>query len=707
MPTQSHAAHIQEIEAFGQGYRTHAHGRDRAVLSSWRRCIDHYQLDPAHTCEAYIVPEGQLRVHREESEPLIRIARSGLERLYQQLKGLDYVLLLADRHGIAVDFLGHDIDAQDLRQAGLYLGAEWREDRAGTSAVGACLASGNALIVHQSDHFDYTHSQLSCTAAPIYDLHGELAAVLDLSLLQAPKERASQNLALNLVIAAARRIELANLMAQSRSDWVLRFAQSPDFLDVDPDAAISIDARGRIRAMTHAGARSLSTMAGLDWRQRHSLIGQPLEHFFDCDTRHLPELRRNRAAQERILRARDGSIVFAHAMEPQRSIARSSALKAAQLSPSAATAAQAPLPAALQPLHAGDATMHTLLHKAAKLAHHNLPVLIQGETGAGKEYLARALHDCSGRSGAFVAINCAAIPEALLESELFGYLPGTWTGGASKGRQGLIEAADGGSLFLDEIGDMPLGLQAKLLRVLAESQITPLGARAPKPLNLRIISASHRSLHDCVQTGQFRQDLLYRLNAATLCLPPLRERSDLAAMLERLLDNLCKPPVTGAAQHAPACYQLSESALSALLAYDWPGNLRELDNALRYAVALCEVPQQLGYATPALARIELWHLPDALQAQAPPRNHPAAKETTDAARPPLPCSSGPQHMPWPTAASSANQAAHDLERLLAQCDGNVSEVARLLGVNRSTVHRRIQRLLGARQVHWQGRQPPP
>lgn len=707
MPTQSHTAHIQEIEAFGQGYPTHAHERDRAVLSSWRRCIDHHRLDPAQTCEAYIVPEGQLRVHREESEPLIRIARSGLERLYQQLKGLDYVLLLADRHGIAVDFLGHEIDAQDLRQAGLYLGAEWREDRAGTSAVGACLASGHALIVHQSDHFDYTHSQLSCTAAPIYDLHGELAAVLDLSLLQAPKERASQNLALNLVIAAARRIELANLMAQSRSDWVLRFAQSPDFLDVDPDAAISIDARGRIRAMTHAGARSLSTMAGLDWRQRHSLIGQPLEHFFDCDARHLPELRRNRAAQERILRARDGSIVFAHAMEPQRSIARNNALKTAHLSPSAPAGAQAPLPAALQPLHAGDTTMQALLHKAAKLARQNLPILIQGETGAGKEYLARALHECSGRPGAFVAINCAAIPEALLESELFGYLPGTWTGGASKGRQGLIEAADGGSLFLDEIGDMPLGLQAKLLRVLSESQITPLGARAPKQVDLRIISASHRSLSDSVQAGLFRQDLLYRLNAATLCLPPLRQRSDLAAMLERLLSNICKPPVAASAQHARAYYQLSEGALSALLAHDWPGNLRELDNVLRYAMALCEVPEQPGHATPALARIELLHLPDALQAQAPPRVNTAAEKIAYSAPPQVQCSATPQHMPIASATSSKSQPAHDLEQLLAQCDGNVSEVARLLGVNRSTVHRRIQRLLGARQVHWQGRQSPP
>ena len=340
-----------------------------APLRSWRRCIDSHRLDPAHTSEAHIVTEGQLRAHREESEPLIHIARHALERLYQQLKGLDYVLLLADRHGVAVDFLGHEADKGDLRRAGLYLGAQWREDHSGTSAVGACLETGEALTVHQSDHFDFTHTGLSCTAAPIYDMRGELAAVLDLSLLRSPAERASQNLALNLVMAAARRVEQANLMAQSGQDWVVRLAQSPDFLDVDPDASISVDARGRIRAMTHAGARLLAAAAQLDWRQRKSLIGQPLERFFDVDLRHLSELRRNRPAQERIIRARDGSILFAHAMEPQRRTRRLQAQ---------ARPAQ-PLPAALQALDTGDAALQTLLRKAARLAPQELPVLVQGD----------------------------------------------------------------------------------------------------------------------------------------------------------------------------------------------------------------------------------------------------------------------------------------------------------------------------------------
>ncbi len=171
--------------------------------------------------------------------------------------------------------------------------------------------------------------------------------------------------------------------------------------------------------------------------------------------------------------------------------------------------------------------------------------------------------------------NCAAIPEALLESELFGYLPGTWTGGASKGREGLIAAAHEGTLFLDEIGDMPLALQAKLLRVLSESEITPLGARAPRAAAVRFISASHQPLAELVRRGSFREDLLYRLNAAELRLPALRQRSDLQTIADQMLATL------GSHLH------LGDAARAVLAAHAWPGNLRELHNALRYAAALC------------------------------------------------------------------------------------------------------------------------
>ena len=266
----SHGDHIREIERVALGRATN---RDTHVIESWRRCLDRYRMDPAAAREAVILPAERLKEHRQQAEELITIARSGLDSLYRQVAGQAYVLLLADRQGVTVDFIGDPLFDGNLRKAGLYLGSKWTEDMSGTCAVGSCLATGEALIIHQTDHFDTTHTPLSCTSAPIYDASGELSAVLDISLLSSPSVKTSQNLALHLVTAAARRIELAHLMARTRHQWVLRFARSPDFIEVDPEAAIAIDDAGRIAGMTHGGARVLARAVGGDWRAPQTLIG--------------------------------------------------------------------------------------------------------------------------------------------------------------------------------------------------------------------------------------------------------------------------------------------------------------------------------------------------------------------------------------------------------------------------------------------------
>jgi transcriptional regulator of acetoin/glycerol metabolism len=216
-----------------------------------------------------------------------------------------------------------------------------------------------------------------------------------------------------------------------------------------------------------------------------------------------------------------------------------------------------------------------------RVKDRNLPVLIQGETGSGKEVFARQLHQASQRrERPFVAVNCAAIPENLIESELFGYVAGAFTGALSKGMQGLLEQADGGTLFLDEIGDMPLPLQTRLLRVLAEGEVAPLGASRSRAIDLQVICASHRDLEGLVAAGEFREDLYFRLNGARFQLPPLRERTDRLALINRILaeeSTRCAEPM-----------QLGGAALECLLGYRWPGNVRQLRNVLRYACAVCD-----------------------------------------------------------------------------------------------------------------------
>ena len=625
--------HIREIEGVLAGASSR---RDPTVVKSWLRCVDEHRLDPARPTEAYIVPDTQLREHREQSEKLIAIARSGLENLFRQVAGQNYVLLLADAKGVTVDFLGDPLFMDQLRTAGLYLGSEWSEQRTGTCGVGSCIVTGEAMTIHQSDHFDTTHTPLSCTAAPIFDTSGKLTAVLDISLLRSPQPKVSQNLALHLVTASARRIELANLMARMRCEWVLRFSRSPEFLDVDPEAAIAVDGSGRILGMTHGGAKLLARASGLDLRQPHRMIGQFLSRFLDIGIDDLPNLTRGRPTEERLVLARDGSAVFAHAIEPHHQIVgrRSSA---------------DPIPKSLRDLSGGDAAMAMLQAKAAKLAPGDIPVLIRGETGTGKEYLARAIHDCRAGNGRFIAVNCAAIPEHLIESELFGYLPGAFTGASSRGRKGLIEEADNGTLFLDEIGDMPYALQSRLLRVLAEREVIPVGGSIPRRVRVKVVSASHRDLKALVADGRFREDLFYRLNAAVLTLPPLRERSDFEWLLDRVFEERQRTAGKAAA--------LSAEARLALIRHDWPGNVRELVNALDLALALSENDV-----------IERTDLPDFEGDGRRQFIAPAARRAT-----------------------GRDDELTELKTALAASGWNISEAARRLGVDRTTVHRRMKR----------------
>ncbi len=619
-------SHIKEIERVAMGATS---PRDAPVVQSWLRCLNDYRLDPAAAQEAYIVPETKLREHREQAEELIRIGRSGLEQLFGQVVEQNYVLLLSDARGVTVDFMGDPTFDNQLRKAGLYLGSEWSENRAGTCAVGACMVSGEPVIIHQDDHFDTSHIGLTCTAAPIFDTLGDLTAVLDISQLRSPTAKASQQLALHLVASTARRIELANLMSRTRNDWVLRLARSPEFLDVDPDAAIALDGSGRITGMTHGGFGALAramNMRGISTRQ---FIGQPIDRFFDIELDDLPQFMRGRPNGDRLLKAKSGLAVFASAIAPAAGVRRMPAADGSKVQ------------SAFESLSFGDPAMERLQARAAKLAGRDIPILIHGETGSGKEYLARAIHDSCGGSGKFVAVNCAAIPEQLMESELFGYAPGAFTGANQKGKRGLIEEADGGTLFLDEIGDMPLSLQSRLLRVLSENEVQPVGALKARSVRLRILSASHRNLAELVTLGQFRQDLYYRLNAVMLALPPLRERQDLHAMIDQLLHRV--------GRENAQFYRLDAEARKRLLDHDWPGNLRELSNVLRVAAALSEG-----------GVIGTDCLPDALHRGAVRRDRPDGDT--------------------------------DLRQALDECGNNISELARKLGVNRSTIHRRLKRL---------------
>lgn len=566
--------HVAEIDRVLRGQAT---GRDRMVAASWRRCVEHHGLDPARPSPAHIVTEAELRSHREQSERLIAIARSGLGALFRQVAGQNYVLLLADAKGVTVDFFGPSRHGDELRAAGLYLGSDWSEHLAGTCAVGACLFTGEAVTIHQTDHFDLHHTPLSCTAAPVFDTSGQLAAVLDLSLLRSPQPKASQNLAMNLVRTSARRVEMANLMAMTRSDWVLRLSSSPEFLEVDPEAAIALDGAGRIIGMTHAAQAALSPCG--------SLIGQRLDQVTELSVDDLPDLMRGRPTEDRVIRLRDGRALYGHAIAPQSV---------------PAPRGQPLLPGGLSSLAGPDPAMQALLSRAARLAPGAVPLLLSGETGTGKERLARAIHMCGPQGTPFHALDCAGQDAAAL------------------GPQGWDAA--GGTLLLKGVEDLTPGGQAALLRRLADSR-------------LRIIATARGDLAARVAAGAFRADLFFRIAGAALALPPLRLRQDMDWLLDRLLRAASADGL-----------RLSASARAELKSRLWPGNLRELATTLQSAVLLAD-----GRV------IDAPDLPPALMAPAAPPDAP-----------------------------------EDLRAVLAACNGNMAQAARRLGVNRSTVLRRMR-----------------
>ncbi len=591
--------------------------RHEAVIrESWFRCVREHRLDPTRMQEAVILPAGRLREHQDQLDDFIQIARHGLEALYQQVAGLGYVVLLTDAKGVTVDFIGDLRLDFSLRKAGLYLGADWSEAQAGTCGVGTCISTGQALTVHLDDHFDATHIPLTCTTSPVYDSQGKMIAVLDISALSSPAPKDSQGLALQLVKLFARQIEDAAFLQRHRRHWVLRLASAPQFLDLNPEYLLALDHTGAVVGHNRSAQLALQPADGLP------LLGRPVSTALEFGFDEIGKFFSTTSGQHKaVMRAGGTQLLFMAVTPPPV--------------PSHARAQREPaLPQPLAALSGGDAALDTQLLRAAKLVDSPISLLVTGETGCGKEYFAKAVHASSERRRRpFIAVNCAAIPESLIESELFGYLPGSFSGASQKGKRGLILEADGGTLFLDEIGDMPLPLQARLLRVLSEREVHPVGSARPVPVNLRVIAATHAPLEQLVRQGRFRDDLYYRLNGAQVMLPPLRERGDLQAMVRRFLDGR----------------EITPAAMDRLRRHRWPGNLRELRNALDYAASMAG---------------------------------DGAIDVTD-----LPAFGGAEPR-TPHLLPADESALHDLLRAHRW---NVTEVARRLGVARMTIYRRMKR----------------
>jgi sigma-54 dependent transcriptional regulator, acetoin dehydrogenase operon transcriptional activator AcoR len=633
-------------------------GIEPHVTRSWYRCLQEYHIEPAAPRQASVLSSHALKESQQRMGELLPVARAEMESLYEQIAGSGFAVILSDTQGVVLQTISDPTLQREFRQAGLSLGSLWDERHEGTNGIGTCLAEGGPVTVHREEHYRGYNVSLSCSGAPILDAQGNILAVLDASTANSSDSRLIQRHTMALVLMSTHLISRWNFLNEYSQSWILRFHSRPEFVGLLHEALIATDAEGRILAVNE------SAMLQLGISSRKSLVGESIEKFFQFDFGTLE--RRAQFEASTIWPVRDlahGRRFFALARGPLLASSRTLKLGAPELN----VAREEPKSSVRSQHHVGeDPQMRKNLVVGRQLFAKQVPILLKGATGTGKEAFAKALH-YSGlwHDKPMVTVNCAAIPESLIESELFGYTRGAFTGAVKEGRVGKILQSNGGTLFLDEIGDMPLMLQTRLLRVIEEREIVPLGSDQPIPVNLHVISATHRDICKMIESGDFREDLYYRLNGITLQLPLLRDRADKADLIRTLLDE------ENAGQDK---VEIADDAFQKLLEYGWPGNIRQLRNALRTSSALCrDGIIRLSNLPQETLHIDTRVVPPAVVM---PGN---SEGTSQVVTPALPSA----------ALRDAECAA--LLRELERMHWNISRTAQALGISRNTLYRKIHK----------------
>ncbi len=589
------------------------------ILRSWQRCSSQ-GLDAGDRPQVEPMSSTALREEQERHDLLRRITRPEMMSLRQEAKLTDSVVILTDGDGLVLEMTGNPEFAGRASRVALRPGVAWSEAAIGTNAIGTALIERRPIGVHGAEHFFEPHRILTCAAAPIFDPRGQLAGVLDMSGHASVRPVH----ALGLVRLAVEQIEHRLFERGFENFKVLRFHEEAELVGTTREAVLVFDGERLV-----GGNRRGLALLKLDWTA--------------IDSVQLPELFEAVEISDdvRAIRSRTGLILHGRLAAPKETPAGPSR---AIIRP--AMSASAPV---------FDAATLAALDRAIRLVDAEVPVLVHGETGTGKEVFARRVHAESARhDGPFIAVNCAALPESLIEAELFGYEEGAFTGARKQGRSGLVRQAEGGILFLDEIGDMPMAAQGRLLRLLQERQVVPLGGGQAVPVDFRLLCATHRPLTALVESGGFRSDLYFRIAQYVVELPALRDIADRHGVIRSLWSGL------GGDR---AGVSLTEATLERLAAYEWPGNFRQLAGMLRALLALAEPGQSLPVSA----------LPVELLREAP--GAPEAMAPTGTAR--------------EREGSLSALTLDAMARAVEESGGNISRAAKRLGIDRSTLYRRL------------------
>ncbi|WP_411387496.1 sigma-54-dependent Fis family transcriptional regulator [Pseudomonas sp. MPB03] len=596
------------------------------IDASWRRSLSHGVHFNAKQ-ELALESNASLEVLLESNRLLIDAATPAIDYLAER-QGKEGLIILANSDATILAAEGRTDGFKGSGLQDITLGACWSEAARGTNALGTALVEARPTMIDCGEHYLDRLTNFSCTSVPIYCPQGDILGVLDLTR-EGPLGRVHDSTA--LLTMAVSQIESRVFNACYPDQIVLAFHSRRQYLESPWQGLLAVSLGGKILAVSAQACQLLHA-------ERSVLVGRRCEEFLGVDGLQL--LSRLHQSGIGSLQTAKGEFFYKTLRAPQRLINVST--------PSRTPTKTAKPQPDLESLAGNNARYARALRMARQGLANELPVLLLGETGTGKEVIARALHMAGTRCDKpFVAVNCAAIPEGLIESELFGYREGAFTGSRRGGMVGRLQQAHGGTLFLDEIGDMPLALQARLLRVLQDRKVAPLGAGEEQEIDIALICATHRDLKRLVEDKHFREDLFYRVNGISVMLPALRERDDFNGLVDRLLAKLDAPTVV-----------LHDDLTRLLGGYHWPGNIRQLEMVLRTALAMRE---------PGDTLLTLDHLPDSM-----------LDELSAGERP-----------------QSGSIREHELELIRQSLDmhqGNVSAAADALGISRATLYRKLKLL---------------
>ncbi len=626
------------------------------VVESWQSCRS-LGIDPYSQEISAPISDNETARRLTSSAALINAARPFMQSLFSMIKSFDAVTFLTDADGFILDMVGEALSRDYCQAKKAVVGSSLSEKYAGTSSVVIALRHDRPFQMFAGEQYCEANHIASCAAAPIHRPDGRIAGCITITGPADMNEKMPH--IIGMVATAAGMIE-SQLKSGHRQDKALSI-HTGSFLKATMNSISSgiilVDNNGIISAINPQAEKMFGiSRAAASERQLSAIIHNEAildavakrvelkdQEIVILESLHSPRCLTSVQAITTAEGQNIGSIIRLQEMESINRMARKMAGCQAQYT--------------FDNIKGNSPQIKHVIAIARQIADSPSTVLIRGESGTGKEIMAQSIHNAGSRSnGPFFAINCAAIPHDLIESELFGYEPGTFTGASKSGKPGKLELAEGGTLFLDEVDGMSLHMQAKLLRVLEEKKFLRLGGTKYCYLDTRIIAATNKNLNNLVEQGSFRSDLYYRLNVLEIHIPPLRERNgDIELLISLFIRQL-------SAEIGKNINGIHPDALAYLRSRQWQGNVRELRNWIERAVNL------------------------APGAMLMPGDFPSAEGFST--------STEPQPVATETVAESRTWEEMERDAIiksLQSCRGNIAEAARSLGIGRSTLYRKMKK----------------